>query len=504
MDGYKYLEKYYSLMGRDLMSLSTPLYDNTTPDFSGRYNKRLESFGNIVGNDLDKRIDEANNVVLWVIDMQNDFLDAQLEDVRLKSTDGSFVIENILVPEKNDEKETIILPSGRFAVKEGTQCIDDVLYYLNYLKTYREKGNKSPNEKFQFIFSRDLHTSKKDDTNHCSFKPSSNNTWNGAGFPAHCVNGTKGCQLHEDIEQWIKENETELHVNVSFKGFNRDVESFGAYPYICNKDDENNKKPFLDKYVMSRQQNKCSGICSDGIINDSGSFMFFNSENKNAEKLENQLYKNENTINLENYKESIVSIKNIMEGVNPDKSKTLHLVCGLAGDFCVRDTAFNLMADGYENTFILADATRYACLPYNYAIKNWFSGSRFMNNAERIQYLIKKYQMNPIASGKSENNKLKTCDIFDVIKEENEGDKKEETVYEFFLTPPVNMLLTYGFTPMMDRPLFLVSDKNKMFKNKSEKTTIEQTVGGKKAKRRNRIKKIKKRKTKRSKHTRKN
>ena len=49
-DGYNYLRKYYSLMGRDINTLTMPLYDNTMGDYQNKFSKKIESFKGLLGD----------------------------------------------------------------------------------------------------------------------------------------------------------------------------------------------------------------------------------------------------------------------------------------------------------------------------------------------------------------------------------------------------------------------------------------------------------------------
>lgn len=483
-DGYEYLRKYYSLMGRDLNTLTMPLYDNTLSDYKNRYSKRMSSFKDIIG-DIDDEIEKFDNINLWIIDMQKDFIDESFNDVSLKGKgkENNFILENIPPGIYNDAEGT--MPFGRFAVKEGSKCVDDVIYYLDKMLN---KVKNTTNKNVNLIFSRDVHTNNKEDVNHCSFRASSGETFNGLGFPAHCVNGTAGCQLHNKIKDWLENLTSDTMDNldymVTYKGFNKDIESFGAYPYICKS--ENDNKYFLDRYVESRQHNSCSSKCNSNtkIINDTGSFVIINKENNSI--LRDKDY--EEYIDFNNKNVSFKNIKTYLEdnlkNNNLDKSKILNLVCGLAGDYCVRDTAFNLIADGYTNTYVIADATRYAILNYDQAIKHWFpKDDDNVNKINNLHQLIKKYQMNPIEmneinkgveyAGKVENGLLKTAKISEL---------SESINYEFFLTPTSNVLFSFSFNPLTEKKVFLM-DKERQ-KNLFDNIDGNNTTGGRRNRRR--------------------
>lgn len=501
-DGYDYIRKYYSLMGRDINTLTMPLYDNTMGDYQNKFSKKIESFKGLLG-DIETEITNKEIINVWVIDMQNDFIDASFEDVNLANinkTDNKLVTfnqhGNMIVDRILDNNGNGVFRQGRFAVKEGKQCVDDVIYYLNKIKVLAE------NKVVNIFFSRDVHAIERTSVNHCSFKSSEDKEkYNGSGFPAHCVNGTNGCKLHKDIEKWINNvnNNKPANINcyVTYKGFDNNIESFGAYPYICNKKEDNDKY-FLNKYVESRQHNSCNGKCSNdnGKIEDTGSFILKENnsailnfkrdiEAKTFDFSNNVVYNDSDRINVN--KQSVKEFLDEKYKEDKDKANVLNLVCGLAGDYCVRDTAFNLRADGYDNTYVIADATRYAILDYQNVIKKWFTIETSQNDdLKNLHKLIKRYQMNPVKmngiSGIIDNstNLLETSSV-------NELDPSNN--YQFFLTPPTNILFTYGFNPLTDKKVFLI-DKTR--EEKLDAPSASQTEGqvpqsGGKRKNRNKI-----------------
>lgn len=481
-DGYNYLRKYYSLMGRDINTLTMPLYDNTMGDYQNKFSKKIESFKGLLG-DIKTEITNKEIINVWVIDMQNDFIDDSFEDVNLANinkTDNKLVTfnqhGNMIVDRILDNSGNGVFRQGRFAVKEGKQCVDDVIYYLNKIKDLAE------NKVVNIFFSRDVHAIERTSVNHCSFKSSEDKEkYNGSGFPAHCVNGTNGCKLHKDIEKWINNvnNNKPANINcyVTYKGFDNNIESFGAYPYICNKNEDNDKY-FLNKYVESRQHNSCIGKCSNenGKIEDTGSFILKESDDDKFFDFKHAIsFKNKQSVKEfldENYKEK-------------SKNNVLNLVCGLAGDYCVRDTAFNLRADGYDNTYVIADATRYAILDYQNVIKTWFTNETSQNDdIKNLHKLIKRYQMNPVKMDKNgeiinkSTNLLETSSVDELDPSNN---------YQFFLTPPTNILFTYGFNPLTDKKVFLIdNDRKKILDAPPSETQTEETTQHSGGKRKNR------------------
>jgi nicotinamidase-related amidase len=322
---------------------------------------------NNVKNIKDLLNSSDKNICLWVIDMQNDFIDAPFQDTTLfkdsdkdvirlthnNQPDGIFIGKLKSNPYKkveirsedsfkNSESQ---INTGRFAVNEGIQCVKDVIHYINLLTDeYKDRLEK-------VIFSRDIHTTdEKNNANHCSFKSKSDIGFiDGIGFPAHCVNGTAGCQLHSKIKEACQNLDNDNNDNdnkddkslVVMKGCSEDYDSFGAFPYDCSEKGK--------AYSNIRQHNGCTQTCSgdnDSIDKNTGSFVLEKDEQFNL------------SVDLNKKRETI---KDKIDSIGGDNM--IHLVCGLAGDYCVRDTAINLKFAYPESTVaVIADATRYAAL----------------------------------------------------------------------------------------------------------------------------------------------
>jgi len=326
-------------------------------------------------------ISEATQIYLWVIDMQPDFIDEQFNDETVFTKEEIPKIEkmpyfDINIPGKQTlkiriggengikkveqrpnkvwrELESANIPSliekGRFAVDEGKRCIEDIGHYITLLESGEHKHKLQ-----KVIFSRDLHTSNNpniEDPNHCSFSVngSTKGKIDGIGFPTHCVNGTTGCQLHDKI--WNMVTDLGKKSMVVIKGCQHDVDSFGAVSYSCKN------HPHTKMYTNSRQHNGCNTKCSENNdLPGTGSYVLENptgAEDKRNNKL----------IDLVNVKTDKNKVENVLDLQDSERG-VLHLVCGLAGDYCVRDTAINLKFK-YPNhkVAVIADATRYPSLP---------------------------------------------------------------------------------------------------------------------------------------------
>lgn len=247
---------------------------------------------------LVKTLPPTENRYLYVIDMQNDFID------RVYDTDDG-------------NKQF-----GKFAVGEGNSVIRGILSHANEaIKSDAYKG---------VIFSRDYHPA-----DHCSFGAGHPN---GGSFPSHCVQATKGAQLIDEIKTGI--DFMNPKVAVIYKGIHPDADSFSAMPY--------------GKARQVSSGPKCTG-CTDTVAcsNITGGW-----ELKGAPLDYNGpiLYGNGNSATADGY----TPVK--YEPVFPDGS--VIEVCGLAGDYCVRDTAIAL-ATQYVNCIVvvLNDLVRYPFVP---------------------------------------------------------------------------------------------------------------------------------------------
>lgn len=372
--------------------------------------------------DINKLIDNNDEIYLWVIDMQHDFIDEPFNDEtlffiedNLDVKDGALniingpnkIVEirpNITVDNKNiitniDDKDNIIY-EGRFAVTEGSQCVNDIAHYFGKLKENTKLKN--------IIFSRDIHTNSKNNLDHCSFQIKANSgTIDGIGFPAHCVNGTEGCKLHPTIQELCEGNNKSI---VIMKGCSSDTDSFGAFPYSC----KGNAKTYTDL----RQHNGCNRKCdNEEPLEFTGGFVL------------NQTEKFEKTIgNLKQKKITSEKIESVLNLENKDR--VLHLVCGLAGDYCVRDTAINLKFAYPKHTVaVIADAVRYPAL-IDYVIGM---------NAENKEQFMKELHFNTFE---------------DTLPDKNVVDK-------MFLTPADVLLYTYSDNFLGGGGVLFALDKDK-------------------------------------------
>ncbi len=254
-------------------------------------------------------IDVKEGSVLVIVDMQNDFVDSVVTD-----TDGA--------------KLTGPGGVGAFSVASGKSCIEGINTWV--------ENNKSNLSKI--ILTRDWHHPQ-----HCSF----------GIFPPHCVYNSFGADIVTDIKNKItyensKFNWGQIPVDVIFKGFHKDTDSFGAAQY---NDPE---------YLKTRQVPPC---CSTGSCSDKTGGYVLNSTylNKSMDKevFEDADISTENTDELNKKYFN----KYFWSNQIPQNTKDIYVV-GLAGDYCVKDTAMNIKKLNSDfNVYVIQDLTRYAFVP---------------------------------------------------------------------------------------------------------------------------------------------
>ena len=278
------------------------------------------------------------NRYLYVIDMQNDFIDKVYD---------------------NDDGNKQL---GKFAVGEGASVIPGILSHAN--DAINSDAYKA------VIFSRDYHPE-----DHCSFGAGHKN---GGSFPSHCVQGTKGAQLINEIKTGV--DFTNPKVKVIFKGIHPDADSFSAMSYGKARQASSGSK-----CTGCTDTDACSNVTGGWELPDApveyngpityGTSVPSSTEVKTPPTEVSGLPSRTLTVlprvqNLRSEGSSIsypvVTAKDFTpvkyEPAFPDGS--VIEVCGLAGDYCVRDTAIAL-ATKYVNctVVVLNDLVRYPFVP---------------------------------------------------------------------------------------------------------------------------------------------
>ena len=233
-------------------------------------------------------ITNSKTNILYVIDMQYDFVNSE----------------------------------GAFSVFDGEKCDTDINEFLN-----------TNNDKFKkIIFSRDFHPK-----NHCSFNGDNS-------FPKHCVINEKGANFTNNITTFINDNKDKC--KVVFKGFNKEIDSFGAEQY--KKD-----------YCVLRQYGNCKGRHCGWVQNNSGKWQLGHG---GGYTLNNSTIDKDIADKVKDFNINNVTLFNLSKDIDIDDETNI-FVCGLAGDFCVKDTAINLKGKFPKNNiYVINNLTRYAVM----------------------------------------------------------------------------------------------------------------------------------------------
>jgi nicotinamidase-related amidase len=272
---------------------------------------------------------DDNKSSLMVIDMQNDFI-----------------------------LSSIGKPPGRFSVSNGLSITGPLSTFIN---NNAKKFTK-------IIFTRDTHP-----INHCSFKK----------FPTHCVANHSGAALHPSMKEFKILN----NACVIFKGCNDDTDSFGAVDYKQN-----------DIYSGERQV----GTCTFNHSHTGGKYLNHGTREhafedyplnniahyKTAEaNLTQDMCPESTTLNINNNLGNDFKVEDLLTDENNNKQisgkHTVYIV-GLAGDYCVKDTAINIankltngkLGNVIVNIRIIQEFVRYPMLPLQFVGGKQVYGTR--------------------------------------------------------------------------------------------------------------------------------
>lgn len=254
----------------------------------------------------------------YIIDMQNDFIDAKVEGLSGPGNTGAFAVAG------SGEK-----------------------LFLDSMAKFIKKQAKKTNT--HFVVSRDYHP-----INHCSFNGETK--WENIGYtystsvledirsntgvyPPHCIQGTIGSLMNSTIKDALddaiknlSEEEIATRFHVAFKGWHSQADSYGCHPY---KNDEDTKTRLGEKV---------------------------NVEHTGGVKLNNKTFTQ--ALKFGEKKHDILNDKSKDDNkttkfTGPPKEAEIY-VFGLAGNFCVQDTATNLKQDNFQNVTVLNNYTMYA------------------------------------------------------------------------------------------------------------------------------------------------
>ena len=375
------------------------------------------------------------NNVLFVIDMQNDFV-------------------------KKD---------GNFSVADGVEMAPKLLDFIVSNDTNFSK----------IIMSRDTH-----DTNHCSFI----NDGLGGIFPRHCVINTPGAEFYEGYASLNKTLGEK--VKVIFKGMPPNADSFGAVTYT---DSNYYNKRYSGKKCCNQttttttpdttttpneEEPKCMDLTGGFYLNDpTKSFIEkpFCENCKTYEEIKGEFGKN-------------FELNDILENTS---ITTNVFIVGLAGDFCCKDTAINIATQAKNqskkvNVFIIEEFVRCAFLPCNAVPieikeneKPTFNNYLFSPNGNGFKILSEDEAKEALEldeeSFKSKNYSHFLTDPADIIKDYAEHGVQILMKSPTFTSP--SFRFTGGKKTHKNKKLskklkvkrFKKSHKNKIRKNKSHK-----------------------------------
>ena len=326
------------------------------------------------------QLSEGKKKALFVIDMQNDFVDRYYD--RKDQNEQHPVWKDVMYTLSAKDPTLHLFGSGNFAVAAGNEMVKDM---TKYVKTAIESTDYS-----HIIFSRDYHPVGHSSFNKNAFyeknlcgvcsnsKDNKCNDDDGGVFPAHCVQGKEGAKIINELDDLIlSEISYKYKIKIVFKGVHPHCDSYTAVEKDKIDAIASNKNHFRNEESNEEPNKLCSSISggyklykqsksltnkapakeataeeatAEEAINFNGVFSYAQVDNNQATFefiKDTEIY----TLKKEDY--SYLNDVDIIE------------VCGLAGDYCVRDTVVAL-AEKYPNKkiILLNDLTRYPVLPF--------------------------------------------------------------------------------------------------------------------------------------------
>lgn len=343
----------------------------------------------------------------------NYYLEDALKDTDVRATSvpvGDTITNSIMVIDMQyDFVEPH--PAGAFSVAGGN----------NVVKPLVEWVQANANNCTKVILTRDFH-----DPTHCSFFTSGT----GGPFPPHCVIDTPGAAFDKGIMPLKDLN----NVEVIFKGMDQNTDSFGALTYPD------------DAYSAGRQAPGCCKGSEFSACTDATGGFYLEGLSKDdifdiapfAKKTGMRKFKLDDLLNGNETEHNV-------------------FVVGLAGDYCVRDTALNIakMAPNTHpgikfNVFVVQPLTRYAFVPLavGYPPVTPDTLAQGKNNSGKRKDLIY-YAFKYGASGPEIISAAEAASITD------EQIKNMGSGYMHFLTDPRHIIEGYratGVKVLMDIP----------------------------------------------------
>eukprot|EP00929_Paragymnodinium_shiwhaense_P036659 TRINITY_DN19612_c0_g1_i1.p1 TRINITY_DN19612_c0_g1~~TRINITY_DN19612_c0_g1_i1.p1 ORF type:complete len:390 (+),score=78.13 TRINITY_DN19612_c0_g1_i1:153-1322(+) len=248
----------------------------------------------------------------------------------------------IVVDMQNDfiPKDSVNRQGGAFGCAEGSKVADPI---VKLMQRFASEGGR-------VVATRDYHPA-----DHCSFLVRD------GPFPSHCVQGSVGANFYKpvgDCLQRLRRGKDQVsRVEIVFKGFCSEIDSFGAVEYpdnsetfcrLCNIGSEAHVFGCPLPAWTGSFQLTCSSLEQD--VNAPPDVMAVHRRVALQDYLKNQ------------------AIRRVF-------------VCGLALDYCVLDTALNARKTGqFDEVFIILDATRAA-----YIKSIGLYGSGFLQDPAKIK-----------------------------------------------------------------------------------------------------------------------
>ena len=328
------------------------------------------------------KLSEGKKKALFVIDMQNDFVDRYYD--RKNPNEMHPVWKDAMYLDSSIKD---LHGSGNFAVAAGSEMVEDM---TNYVKHAIESADYS-----HIIFSRDYHPVGHSSFNKnafyeqhlCGVCGNSNDNKciddDGGVFPAHCVQGKEGAKIIDELEHLITNNEK---IKIVFKGVHPHCDSYTAVEKINIDTIASNKK-----HVRNETSNKlCSSI--------SGGYRLHKQLSNDATAAEATAEESKTFNDAFDYipatKQAAAEFKCVKESnvytLQKETYKYLEdveviEVCGLAGDYCVRDTVVALARKYKEKQIVLLnDLTRYPVLPFGTISIIPQHQSSYLSNADSL------------------------------------------------------------------------------------------------------------------------
>ena len=341
-----------------------------TNDLANYYFKK--SFGYIgrQGVQMEELKEIPEGSVLWVIDMQNDFID------------------NVVT--EGEEKLKGPFGMGAFAISEGSTIIRSI---TDFISDNKDKFDK-------IIFTRDWHP-----PNHCSFTNAKNletmpdygttafvvGTGDGQ-FPPHCIYNTLGAAFAPDLLKFIKDTpDIQSKIDVLFKGHHQGTDSFTAQEWI------NEQYPFEQRQNLTCCQSISCKTKTGGRLLKNPSRQFEQVVSERFVNFAQEEAKDRNETGEPNVPSAATKEASNFEDLFQDTyeapvptGKGQVYVIGLAGEFCVKDTAINLnqIPKLKGKVHVIQDLTRYVFIPvtigfqrYVFDEREW-GGNQFLKQGE--------------------------------------------------------------------------------------------------------------------------